>query len=238
MDHWNHLGHGWRPDHQLIFLMNMQPADMRRSLLIVGAGGFGREVLSYIEDDNPLFKVKGFLDSRSHALDATPRDVPIIDSPLNYTPASNDVFLAALGDPHQRFKYTEALRNVHNADFATVVHPRAHINRHAHLRHGCIITPHVGISVDVQIGEFSHIQEYTVIGHDAQIGSWCQINGHCTIAGGARIGDFVTIHPNSVITSRAVIGDGVTVGPGSVVIGKIPAGITVLGNPARRFSFR
>jgi acetyltransferase-like isoleucine patch superfamily enzyme len=28
------------------------------------------------------------------------------------------------------------------------------------------------------------------------------------------------------------------VAPGSVVIGRIPAGITVLGNPARRFSFR
>ena len=51
--------------------------DTRRNLLIVGAGGFGREALAYIEDDNPLFKVKGFLDSRTDALNATPRDVGI-----------------------------------------------------------------------------------------------------------------------------------------------------------------
>ncbi|UUC94256.1 MULTISPECIES: acetyltransferase [Comamonas] len=216
----------------------MQSTDTRRSLLIVGAGGFGREVLCYIEDDNPLFRIKGFLDSRSNALDATPRDVPIVGDPLTYAPEPGEAFMAALGDPQQRFKYTAALRDIHHVDFATVVHPRARINRHARMRHGCIVAPHVGVSVDVQIGEFTHIQEYTVIGHDAQIGNWCQINSHCTIAGGARIGNFVTIHPNCVITSRAVIGDGVTVGPGSVVMGKIPSGITVLGNPARRFSFK
>lgn len=213
-------------------------ADARRELLIVGAGGFGREVLGYIEDDNPLFRVKGFLDSRSDALSATPRDVPIVGDPLTYVPQPNEVFMAALGDPVQRLDYTASLRDIHRADFATVVHPRANVSRHAALHRGSIIGPGVGISVDVRIGEFTCIQEYTVIGHDAQIGEWCQINSHCTIAGGARIGNFVTIHPNCVVTSRAVIGEGVTVAPGSVVIGKIPPGITVLGNPARRFSFR
>lgn len=212
--------------------------DTRRNLLIVGAGGFGREVLAYVEDDNPLFNIKGFLDSRSDALNATPRSVGIVGDPLTYQPLVNDVFMAALGDPQLRFKYTAVLRDAHNVDFATVVHPRANVSRHTQLRRGCIIAPQVGISVDCQIGEFTCIQEYTVIGHDAQIGNWCQINSHCTIAGGARIGNFVTIHPNSVITSRAVVGDGAVVGPGSVVIGRIPAGITVLGNPARRFSFK
>lgn len=213
--------------------------DTRRSLLIVGAGGFGRETLSYVEDDNPIFDIKGFLDNRAHVLDDIDRSLPpILGDPLTYTPQPEDVFLAALGAPGKRFEYTAALRNVHDAIFPKLVHPAAHINRHARIQRGCIIGPRVSMAVDVQIGEFTHIQEYTAIGHDAQIGNWCQINSHNMIAGGARIGNFVTIHPNCVITSRAVIGDGVTVAPGSVVIGKIPAGITVLGNPARRFSFR
>lgn len=210
---------------------------LRRTLLIVGAGGLGREVLGYIEDDNPIFNVKGFLDSRSHALDATPRDTPIVGDPLHYEPQASDIFIAALGAPQHRQHYTRALRDK-QAEFVTLTHPRANVSRRAHIGDGCIIGPGVGISVDTHIDAFTCIQEYTVIGHDAQIGAWCQINSHCTIAGGARIGNGVTIHPNSVVTSRAVIGDGVTVAPGSVVIGKIPAGITVLGNPARRFSFR
>ena len=209
-----------------------------RQLLIVGARGFGREVLTYIQDDNPLFTVKGFLDEKADALDGFNRNVSVLGSPFTYQPQENDVFMAALGDPQQRFKYTATLRDQHHVDFATVVHPRAHVAAHTQIRHGCIIAPNVGISCDVSIGEFTCIQEYTVIGHDANIGNWCQINAHCVIAGGARIGHFVTIHPNCVITSNAVIGDGVTVAAGSVVIGKIPAGITVLGNPARRLSFR
>lgn len=209
-----------------------------RNALIVGARGFGREVLSYIEDDNPLFHIKGFLDTDAGALDGFGRSAAVIASPFDYEPLPGEAFLAAVGDPQQRFKYTAILRDVHQVDFATVVHPAAHMSRHARIRHGCIIGPRVGISVDVDIGEFTCIQEYTVLGHDARIGNWCQINSHCTIAGGATIGDFVTVHPNSVVTSGAVIGDGVTVAAGSVVIGRIPAGITVLGNPARRFSFR
>jgi sugar O-acyltransferase (sialic acid O-acetyltransferase NeuD family) len=212
-------------------------ADTRPELLIIGAGGFGREVLTYVEDGG-LFRFKGFLDSRADVLAGVSRKLPIVGDPLTYTPLPNDVFIAALGDPQQRFKYTTALRDVHHATFVTAVHPRANINRHANIAPGCMIGPGVGISVEVQVGESTHIQEYTVIGHDATIGNWCQINSHCTIAGGARIGNFVTIHPNCVVTSKASIGDGVTVGPGSVVMGRIPPGITVLGNPARRFDFR
>lgn len=210
----------------------------RRQALIVGARGFGREVLSYIEDDNPLFDVKGFLDTDASALDGYGRSVAVVASPFDYQPLPGEAFLAAIGDPRQRFHYTSSLRDVHRVDFATVVHPQANVSRHARMRQGCIVGPRVGISVDVRIGEFTCLQEYTVVGHDAQIGNWCQINAHCTIAGGARIGDFVTIHPNTVVTSGAVIGDGVTVAAGSVVMGRIPADITVLGNPARRFSFR
>lgn len=208
-----------------------------RNLLIVGAGGFGREVLTYIEDDNPLFRPKGFLDSRSGVLDKTPRSIGVIGDPLTYQPVEGDVFMAALGDPQARFKYTEVLRRIPGVDFATVVHARANVSRHAVIGSGCITGPHVGISVDVRIGDFTCIQEYTVIGHDAQIGDWCQINSHCTISGGVRIGNFVTIHPNCVITAGAVIGDGVKVAAGSVVYGRIPAGITVMGNPARRFAW-
>lgn len=209
-----------------------------RDALIVGARGFGREVLGYVEDDNPLFHVKGFLDTDAHALDGFGRSAAVIASPLDYQPLPGEAFIAAVGDPRERFKFTAALRDTHHVDFATIVHPRAHVSRHAKLRHGCIIGPSVGISVDVSIGEFTCIQEYTVIGHDAQIANWCQINSHCTIAGGAKIGHFVTIHPNCVITSSAVIGDGATIGAGSVVIGRIPQDITVLGNPARQFSFK
>lgn len=216
----------------------MKNFNSEKLLLIIGAGGFGREVLSYIEDDNPIFNIKGFLDNRFDILKNTPRNAKIIGDPLSYIPNSDEIFVVALGDPQKRFEYTKNLREIYFANFIRITHPTSNISRHARVSHGSIIAPRVGISVDVEIGEFTNIQEYTVIGHDAKIGNWCQINSHCTIAGGAKIGNFVTIHPNCVITNRAVIGDNVTVAAGSVVVGKIPDGITVLGNPAKKFSFK
>ncbi len=209
-----------------------------RELLIVGAGGLGREVLGYIEDDNPLFRFKGFLDDRADALVATPREPGIVGSPDAYIPSHGEVFMAAIGDPKSRERYTRRLRDIHQADFATVVHPLANVSRRAAIGRGCIVGPRVGISVDVQIGDFSCIQEYAVIGHDVRIGSWCQINSHCTIAGGASIGNFVTIGPNCVISRQTILEDGVTVAAGSVVYGRIKAGLTVMGNPARLFQFK
>ena len=207
-----------------------------KDLIIVGAGGFGRELLTYIESDNPIFQFKGFLDDRNNILDKTPRVPGIIGTPDTFVPGSNQVFMAAIGEPQARFKYTEHLRNI-EVDFGHMVHPMAHMSKSSSIGRGSIIGPRVGVSVDVHIGEFTCIQEYTVIGHDAVIGDWCQINSHCTLSGNCRIGNFVKIGPNCVVLNGAVVEDHVTIGPGSVVYGRIKTGMTVLGNPARRFVF-
>lgn len=220
-------------------LIEIESKNIKKQIIIIGAGGFGREALSYIQDGASPLKVKGFLDSRTNAFESIDRDLPkIIGDPLKHSPKEDEIFLVAIGNPRHRFNYTANLRDHYKAEFLTLIHPLHQINRHASMQHGCIIGPNVAVSVDVEIGNFTNIQQYTVIGHDAKIGNWCQINSHCMIAGGARIGNFVTIHPGSIITSRAVVGDGVTVGAGSVVIGKIPDGITVLGNPAKKFSYQ
>jgi sugar O-acyltransferase (sialic acid O-acetyltransferase NeuD family) len=207
-----------------------------KELIIVGAGGLGRELFSYIESDNPIFNFKGFLDDRSNILDNTPRNPGIIGSPDTYIPGPNQVYLAAIGNSQARFRYTKHLRNL-DVDFGQVIHPAAHVSHMAKLGRGTIIGPRVGVSVDVNIGEFTFIQEYTVIGHDAVIGDWCQINSHCTLSGNCNIGNYVQIGPNCVVTSGAIIEDNVTIAPGSVVYGRIKSGLTVLGNPARRFNF-
>ena len=205
--------------------------------IIIGARGFGREILSYVETDRERLFVKGFLDSDPQVLHEYSTGKSIIGDPLSYEPVSGDVFVAAVGDPRERFKYTARLRELYDAVFPSLIHSTANVAPNLDLGRGCFIGPRVGISVDVKIGEFTAIQELTLVGHDSTIGEWCQINGHCTIAGGARIGNYVTIHPNSVITRGARVGDGVKVGAGSVVYGSIPPNVSVLGNPAKRFNF-
>lgn len=53
-------------------------------------------------------------------------------------------------------------------------------------------------------------------------------------AGVPQIGDGVVIFPNAVVVGAVFIGDGAQVGPGAVVNEDVPAGATVVGNPAKR----
>ena len=187
---------------------------MKQSLVIIGAGGFGREVLVYAADCG-IFNLKGFLDSRSHILDGYDRgSLGIIGDPFAYEPEAGDVFVCALGNPAQRRKYAQPILD-RGGVFATIQHPKSAMTIYSTLGQGCILAPHVGISCDVRIGNFVALNEYAIVGHDARIGDWCQINGHVTIAGGAQIGPLVTIHPNSVVLSD------------------LPAYAVAVGSPAR-----
>ena len=232
-----------------------------KRLIIIGAGGFGREVLIWALD-NPVstieWQVAGFLDSRTGILDgfakaasqvkdhvshSVPlqdkyhRGFPILGDPLTYSPRPDDVFICALGDPGQRRKYAEPLLSK-GGNFITLFHPKAEISVFAAIGRGSIIGPFASISPDARLGEFVVVNSYTGIGHDAAIGNWSTIDGHCLLAGHAHIGEETQVHGGSVITPGARIGNRAKVGAGSVVIGKVPDGITVFGNPARRFDWR
>jgi sugar O-acyltransferase (sialic acid O-acetyltransferase NeuD family) len=211
---------------------------MIKDYIIVGARGFGREIYAYLDFINHNdIKFKGFLDTDQNALKKYNIELPILASPFDYVPDSNDYFIVALGNPSHRFAYSANLLK-QRANFLTYSHPSSTIGARTTIGAGSFICARVGISVDIKIGSFTFIQELTIIGHDVVIGDWCQINGSCVIEGGARIGNFVTIHANSVINSSAVIGDYSVVGAGSVVYGRIPENITVMGNPARKFKFK
>jgi sugar O-acyltransferase (sialic acid O-acetyltransferase NeuD family) len=232
-----------------------------KSLVIIGASGFGREVLTWAMDDprhDVEFRVKGFLDTRRDLLDRfakdphdLPRSVPhaeglktqyrrdlkIIGDPLTYQPVSDDIFLCAVGDPAARREYAAPIID-RGGEFAVLFHPRASVSAFLSIGRGSIIGRFVSISPDVTIGEFVTVNSYTALGHDVSVGDWCEIDGHCLIAGRVKIGQRVRVHGGATITPDVTIGDDAIVGAGSVVITHVPAGVTVFGNPAKKFVWK
>jgi sugar O-acyltransferase (sialic acid O-acetyltransferase NeuD family) len=228
-----------------------------KELVIIGASGFGREVLTWALDDprhGSEYRVKGFLDTRRDILDrfvkdphdiARPvphaealktqykRELKIIGDPLSYKPQASDIFLCAVGAPAERKRYAAPLIEK-GAEFTVLFHPRASVSAFLSIGRGSIIGPFVSVSPDVAIGEFVTVNSYTALAHDVVVGDWCEIDGHCLIAGRVKIGNGVRIHGGSTITPDIVVGDDAVVGAGSVVIGQVPAGMTVFGNPAKR----
>lgn len=229
-----------------------------KRLFIIGAGGFGREVLTLAIESYGYqreWMIAGFLDSRKEILnefsasyESLPYPAPaseqtraryamnhgIAGDPLTYEVQSDDLFVCALGDPVQRRKYTKNILR-QGGQFIRLVHELAAPSAHSSIAPGCILAPHATLSPNARLGHFVTVSNFTAIAHDVSVGDWTSIGAHCMVAGNARIGEGVQIHPDSIITAKAVIGDGAVVAAGSVVFGKIPAGITVMGNPAKRF---
>jgi len=206
-------------------------------VLIIGAGGFGRNILWMLRTDAAYGKywdVKGFLDNRSTA-EGLP-DVPILGDPLTYQVETGDIFINALGSPAARRQYTAPLL-AQDANFF-IARKNLLLGDRSTIGRGSIFDDNVSISVDSQIGEFVTVLSTTIIGHDVKIGNYVQIGNFVFIGGNTVIGDDVVIHPHATILPNVKIGNGVTIGAGSVVIGNVPDGITVFGNPAKRFEFK
>jgi sugar O-acyltransferase (sialic acid O-acetyltransferase NeuD family) len=205
-----------------------------QQVLIIGAGGWGREVLSQMQGDpdhGRKWVVKGFLDSRTQVLDGLGCDVAVLGDPMTHVPAPDEAFVCAMGDPRARHQYAQPILSK-DGKFIPI-RTGAYVSPRVHYGTGSFLCHRVQISPDVSIGDFANVHTQTVIGHDVRIGSYAQIGAMVFIGGGTQIGDFAIIHPHATILPGIEIGEGATVGAGAVVVKRVPAGATVFGNPAR-----
>ena len=203
-------------------------------IIIVGAGGFGRELLWWIKDINKVQKkwiIEGFIDDNIHALDGYECDYSIIGTIKDWLPKEDEEFALAVGSPELKRRIVNILKSK-GAKFATIVHPTAMLSEFAKCGEGLIMFPNSKISCNTIVGDFVTLLA-TPIGHDTTIGDYTVISGGCNIVRNVKIGNDVFLAAGVCIAQDICIGDGAYLGLGSVVLKDVPAGATVFGNPAR-----
>ncbi len=209
---------------------------MPQRLIIVGAGGFGREVHDWANDAQAAgaqWNVAGFLDDNPHALEGFDMPVDIIGPASTHEPADDEVFVCAIGEPKTKLQIARALRS-RGAVFTNVIHPTAVVGRRNRLGVGLVLCPYSVLTTNVTVGDFVSLNLHGSIGHDATVGDGCTLNNHTDITGWVQLGEGVFMGSHASVLPYARIGDYARIGAGSTVLRSAKPHTTVVGVPARR----
>lgn len=206
-----------------------------RKLLIVGASGFGRELLEWVADINeaePTWDVVGFLDDKGAGPLECACDREIVGTIEEWEPAEDEFFALALANPGLKKRIVAHLLSK-GARFASIIHPSARIAKTASYGAGLVMYPGSSLGPNDVVGDYVTVLR-THLGHDVSVGDYSTIGSNCDINGHVSIGSGSYIGGNAVCLASIQVGDNAYVGAGSVCIDKVKSSTKVFGNPAVR----
>jgi sugar O-acyltransferase (sialic acid O-acetyltransferase NeuD family) len=209
---------------------------MNKNLILVGGGGFGRELINYAEDTfnaGSGYLFTGFLDDNPSALEVFGYQLPWLGKIFEYNPKPNDEFILAIGKPKDKKNIAEHLK-AKGAIFANLIHPTAVIARTARLGEGIIACPHSAISADSHVGNFVCINTFSGIGHDVQVGDFSTLSSSVILAGYVKIGEEVFFGTGANILPKVKIGNRATIGAGAIIMRSVADDTVMYSNPAKK----
>ncbi len=194
-------------------------------VVIIGAGGSGREALWSISDCNKIskqFDVLGFIDDNPQLKGKKFNKIPVLGNLDWLVSELDDVgCIIAIGDCKIRKKLTNMLSKK-NFEFPNLIHPTALCSESAEIGHGVVIQAGSIISVDVKIGNHSYVNYGSTIGHDCRLGEYVTLSPGVHLSGSNFIDEGVYIGTGTVTKQNITIGKWSFIGGGTVVGKSIP----------------
>jgi sugar O-acyltransferase (sialic acid O-acetyltransferase NeuD family) len=210
---------------------------MGQSFVILGAGGFAREVLDIFEARNAAGhadEMLGFVvDAEYGQPGVLVNDKPILGGFDWLADHARDVLaVCGVGDPAVRRRMVLRAREA-GARFGNAMHPNAILTRRVTLGEGVIITAGCIFTNQIRVGHHVQVNLDCTIGHDAILEDFVtlapgvHVSGNVTLREGAYVGTAANIIEKKTIGAWSVVG------AGSVVTSDVPPNATVVGVPGK-----
>ncbi|TXG77043.1 acetyltransferase [Candidatus Dojkabacteria bacterium] len=205
---------------------------------VIGAGGFAREVLSYLSEHAHVkayvsdeFFERGKTITFSNMYECT--TISIL--PLSELDPDYEDVVVAIGDPKSRQKIVQEHPEF---NYATLI---ANYNFYTYginnvIGRGTIICPGTIVTTNVSIGNHVHLNLQTTVGHDTVLGDFVTTAPGAKISGNCNIGKRVYIGTNASIKEKIDICDDAVIGLNAGVVKSITEAGTYVGTPVKKIA--
>lgn len=205
-----------------------------KPLIIVGAGGLGREVAWLVEDINkntPQWNLLGFVDDGVSG--STVEGYPVlgnVDSLFYMEPLP--WVIVAIANASVRKRIVEKIQQ-QGMSMATLIHPSIQSSRFVEIGQGSIICAGSVLTTNITLGLYSIVNPNCFIGHDTVLQNYVSLMPGVHVAGEVKLGEGVYMGLHSCVINRTSIDEWSIIGAGATVVSDIPPNSLAIGVPAR-----
>jgi sugar O-acyltransferase (sialic acid O-acetyltransferase NeuD family) len=211
-----------------------------KQIAIYGGGGFAREVAWLIQSCNEgveKYQVVCFIDDNEAAHGAVLNGIPVMGLETARQRFPRARVGGGIGTPKARQRLMEKAASV-GFEFETIIHPRVELSQWIEVGIGTVICAGNILTTNIVLGQHVQINLDCTIGHDVVMGDFTTLTPGVHVSGCVHFGQRVYVGTGAVINNGTqqdpiVIGDDVVVGAGACVVKSVPAGLTVVGVPAK-----
>ena len=213
---------------------------MPSEVVVVGAGGFGRQVLDLIEAHNlarpdAQISVLGVADDSPSQLNLErlrARSYRYLGTIVDVLAESVGAYVLGIASPQAKRRIA-ARFDKRGWNAVTLIDPTAGLGSLVEIDPGAIICAGAQLMTNIKIGRHTHINLNVTVGHDSELGDFVTVNPGAAVSGDVVVGDAVLIGTGAAVLQGLRVSQEAQVGAGACVTKDVRPGSTVVGVPAR-----
>ncbi len=207
-------------------------------LVIVGAGGFGREAAEAVRAlnaDGSRWRLAGYLDDDPGCHGTMVDGLPVLGGTEVLGNMPDACVVVCTGRPDN---YLSRLRIVEKLAlpperYATIIHPSAWVSSTSQVGPGTVLLAQTVLTAAVTVGSHVAVMPHVTLTHDDVIGDFATLASGVCLGGRVHVGQCAYVGAGALVREERSIGAYALVGMGAAVTRDVPPGEVWAGVPAR-----